>query len=162
MLLSTHHQLREQMRQEVDCLDCLQDILTQEYEHLKSRRVEALESLARDKQQLIIQLEQFSQQTAQLLQQTGATADKAGLEDFLSSMEKSLREVMLDEWEQMHEKLFECQQQNQLNGMIIEGKQRNATQALAILTGRQVPQNELYNQKGASESPLDARALAEA
>jgi flagellar biosynthesis/type III secretory pathway chaperone len=150
------------MRQEAACLDCLQDVLSQEYEQLKSRGVDALESLARDKQQLITQLEQFSQQTAQLLQQTGATADKAGLEYFLLSMEESLRGVVIDEWEQMHEKLFKCQQQNQLNGMIIEGKQRNAHQALAILTGRQTPQNELYNQKGASESSLDARALAEA
>ena len=156
------HQLRELMGQEVACLDGLQDVLTQEYEELKSRRADALESLARDKQQLISQLEQCSLQKIQLLQQAGVSADKAGLEAFLSSVDKSLRGDVTDEWEQIREKLVACQQQNQLNGMIIEGKQRSGYQALAILTGRQLQQNELYNQKGASDSILDARTLAEA
>lgn len=162
MQLPVYNRLRELMGQEFSCLDGLQEILAQEYEYLKTREAEMLESLAKAKQQLIVQLEQYSIEKTQLLEQAGATADKAGLENLLSAMDERLRGEVLDAWEQLREKLLECQQQNQLNGMIIEGKQRNAYQTLALLTGRQIQQNKLYNQKGASETTLDARTLAEA
>lgn len=146
-----HQAFARLLQQETAAVKALLALLAQEHQALGERNASTLATTVHEKEQQLSQLDQLAQQRSQILQQAGVTADKAGFETFLESDASGQLSKF---WSGLEGLLRECQQQNQINGTLLEANKNVVQQALSILTGREVGQDEVYNQLGKTSGSL--------
>lgn len=149
--VAQHQAFARLLQQETAAIKALLVLLAQERQALGERDASVLATTVHEKEQQLGLLDQLAQQRSQLLQQAGLTADKTGFEAFLESDGSG---QLANFWTGLEGLLRECQQQNQINGSLLETNKQVVQQALSILTGREVGQDEVYNQLGKTAGSL--------
>lgn len=119
------------LQQEQTALDRFIDILQQEQSALVVADVDALQSLAADKQHLSEQLNTLSQQRSALLQRAGFTANAEGVKTWLATQPVEVRQA----WEKLLVSAQTAQRLNQTNGKLIQTHLQHNQQALTALMG---------------------------
>ena len=128
---------------ELEQLARLESVLDQEYESLKQRDSDALESNTAEKQQLIAAIEKDGRERLALLQNTGHGTDRGAVLAFVQA-EPKLRRM----WDELRSVLLRCQ-----HGMLIEMGRQQTQQLLSILLGEGERKNtELYDARGSTLS----------
>ncbi|MFW2374726.1 MAG: flagella synthesis protein FlgN [Gammaproteobacteria bacterium] len=124
------------------CSDQLYQCLSDEHDALRDNQYESIMSLAEQKQSLVGVLNELDQQRLQL----SGTTDFA---QFLSRSRPDLSQV----WQTLREKIQRCQQQNEVNGRILNRRNQIARDTLNILTGRSNDDETTYGPSGKANIP---------
>ncbi|MCK9530839.1 MAG: flagellar protein FlgN [Gammaproteobacteria bacterium] len=145
--MNSSRTLRELMAREQDGLVRLHRLLEAEHAAIAARDTATLERLAADKLSLLAELEGFAKERQAMLQKTGLTADRAGFEALLGR-EGDDTPALMSQWDTLRDLLEACQEQNRVNGLVLDASHRATQQALGILLG-QTREAETYDARGA-------------
>jgi len=157
-----HQQLSELMQRELDTVAQLQQLLEQELTLLRQRDATALQQIAAEKGALVEQLEGYGRDRAALLGGAGYSADRAGLQAFISGA-GSVTVPLSTMWEHLRQALKRCQTQNLVNGQVLEGSRRGAEQVLAILRGSAIgARTATYTRQGQTRALPGGHTFARA
>lgn len=143
-----HEQFRNVLRQEAEEVERLLEALNREHEVLLSRDTDAISAVVAEKEEALGRLNALAGQRKALLKQAGYSDDKAGFSAFLESDSSG---TMTELWHSLEEGLRACQQQNQINGMMLESSRQQTEQMLQLLLGHG-HKTELYDQRGSSKT----------
>jgi flagella synthesis protein FlgN len=139
--------LRDLMTREQDGLTRLHQLLEAEHAAIAGRDTTALDQLTAEKLTLLAELEGFAKERQAVLQQAGLSADRAGFETLLAGFPGDDGRDLSARWETIQAQLDTCQEQNRLNGIVLDASYRATQQALAILLG-QTREAETYDARG--------------
>lgn len=151
-------QLQDLLEREIQTAEALHARLCEE-RTLLANDPAAIERAAADKQGLVEQLEQHDAARARLLAHAGYGADPHEMSRFLEQGDRG--GVIQRRWDRLLEILEQCQQQNLLNGAIVEAARHSVRDALTVLHG-QSPRSETYGATGKTDGPALSRPLAKA
>lgn len=157
-----YRRLDELMGRESECVSRLLAVLQREHDALKVRDSSVLDGVVAEKQALMAELEGCGEERFELLRQAGFMADRTGLEAYLDQAEGGLRQRLTAGWEQLQDGLRQCRAQNQTNGMLLESNRHHVKKALAVLTGGQPQDVELYDKHGGISPGNGAHAVLKA
>lgn len=144
-----YKQFQALLQQETEEVNRLLEALNREHQLLFRRETDAIGAVVADKEEALGRLNQLAGERSALLLQAGYSDDKAGFSAFINSDESG---ELADKWQVLEEGLRGCQQQNQLNGMLLESSRQLAQQMLSIIVGQHTQKTELYDQSGASKT----------
>lgn len=144
-----HEQFQGLLQQETEEVSHLLEALNREHEVLLHRETDAIGIVVAEKEKALGHLNQLAAQRVILLQEAGYSDDKDGFSAFINSDESG---QLAEKWLALEEGLRACQQQNQLNGMLLESSRQQTEKLLSIIVGRDGQKTELYDQKGASKA----------
>lgn len=135
----------------------LHQLLQDENQALKEQDPTSILELAEKKQQLLLSLNQLSQQRKDMLLQAGLGENLQVIES-----QTTLPVRIHQSWNALLELIQSCQKQNWLNGTLIERGRQVTHELQKIITGRD-GQNEagIYGQNGQTNQQ-SARSLAQA
>lgn len=136
------------VQRELDELAKLEEILRQEHDTLKQRDSDALIEITQVKQKLIESVESFWNERLVLLQGAGYSTDKEAVLNLVSTDSQ-----LVSQWDELESVLLNCQQQNQVNGLLVDMSRQQTQQLLSILLGEDSLKGaELYDAKGSTSS----------
>ncbi len=135
--------------EELNAARSLHSLLKKEHEALNNLKTSAAEiaSLAAEKEQQLNTLEKASQNRIAQLP---------------PSDPELLTEPLKSSWLQLKTLAQHCQQQNQLNGIIINSTRNYVEQATAILLGKELSTELQYGSSGKTVPQNQARTIAKA
>jgi flagellar biosynthesis/type III secretory pathway chaperone len=151
---AAHQSLIDTLQRENEVVSRLHQLLKSEFDQLSRRDVDRIEETLEAKQTLMTELAQLSVSRCNILTNKGYSADKAGHDAFMEALDGAAGELLRQSWETLQEALAACQQQNQVNGQVLEASRRSAEQALSVLLGGNDIQPSLYNDKGATQPSM--------
>ncbi|MDI9819296.1 MULTISPECIES: flagella synthesis protein FlgN [unclassified Legionella] len=145
------------LKQEVNWIDSLIRLLSEEKNILVARQFEALEPLANQKQTISEQLEQSARQRVELLGlDQYDTQPKLGLQEFLSHCSKDEAEQINSLNKELAEKLIQCRELNAVNGQVIATNVNSHQEVIGIITGQNNTEaTSVYTATGNIESSSD-------
>jgi flagella synthesis protein FlgN len=148
--------LKAALEHEIQCTEALIRALDEEQEALTGREPARLETVLRDKQSQLVELEQASRQRNAVVQQAGYSADRQGVEACVRAcdVQGSLNAL----WERLNELVRQCRERNRVNGGIVELSRHHVQRALAVLRGG-LPDSDLYTSEGRSVGGASHRSL---
>jgi flagellar biosynthesis/type III secretory pathway chaperone len=147
------------LKQEAGCAGELLDVLRGEQEALGNHDPEALEVVVAEKQALIGRLEALQTDRLALMEQGNYSRDSEGMAALVAAAPEKLAGDLTDVWQAFEEKLDLCQDQNQVNGQVLDATMRHTREALSLLLGGGM-ETELYNRDGAKTGPGGTRSYA--
>lgn len=134
---ATEQALANILKQENESLEQVIELLKVEHEAIVQRDTEKMGSLLDKKLPLLSQLDQLDKERQDIFQQrTGYAYSNKSYADFIRQ-HSSVNIQQL--WQSIKEQLSECKELNELNGKMINIRQKNTDQILQILSGK--PQN---------------------
>jgi len=155
----TPDQLKDTLRMAKLCAKRILSLLEQERQALAGRDSVVIEQLVTAKLQAFERWEQLESQRRGLLQKSGLANDNRGMEQFLARADHSGE--LNRAWRELQDLTARCRQENQLNGNIIDIHRRQASEALAILSG-QLGRLTGYAASGNAQRSSENRLLGEA
>lgn len=159
--MSAAQALHDLMRRERDGLERLRAVLGDEHVALTTRDTAQLEKLTAAKQALLEELEQLGRTRQGVLAQAGVTLDRSGFETLLSRFSGSEGRELTEAWQAIQEVLRACQEQNRINGLVLDASHRATQQALGILLGQSNDANT-YDAQGAIRGTRTSRGFVKA
>jgi flagellar biosynthesis/type III secretory pathway chaperone len=161
--MASHNSLKiiaDLLQEEHGLCQQLLQALNAEFDALKQRDADLFNQVLTKKQAATAQLEQNETALFEILQVEGFSQSKDGLETFFSSLDdKSDQFGILHTWNELRKLIVECQNQNQINGRILNISLVNIQQALNLLNGRDANPG-LYNDTGKSDDSDSNQSLA--
>ncbi|MGM0594024.1 MAG: flagella synthesis protein FlgN [Pseudomonadota bacterium] len=148
---SAHQMLTTLLQQEHEALSALVETLEREHALITQRQAAELEALASVKESQLNALNGLARQRSELLLRAGVSDDKAG---FMSLLQDDTSGELAELWQTIERQLHQCQDQNQINGQLLEANKKQAQELLALLLGRESGHNTLYDQQGNTSSSL--------
>ena len=145
MDLNIREQLEHLLKREAECVEALALTLVQEYETLKRHDADNLDKVVGLKEQQLNEMNTLAAERAALLQQAGFSADKSG---FTTALEADTTGTLRSLWQNVEEGLEKCQQQNQLNGKLLDVSKQQTQELLSLLLGKESSGSGLYDQRG--------------
>jgi flagella synthesis protein FlgN len=133
--MSSFQQLFSVLQAEHRAAKQLLTILKQERSALIHPDPEVMTQLTASKQPLVVQLEQLSRQREAVLQGGGFSSGKEGLEAFIANLEDGPASQLNELMEALKRIAFECQENNQINGGIVNVNRQYLHRAMSILRG---------------------------
>lgn len=130
-------------------LNQLLNALISEREALSENNIQSIESIAKEKIILMQQLEDLDKERRNLLEQAGIDLSANSIKDIFNNNSSPRAPLIRNIWEQISKLTRDCEQQNNINGIIIEKNKQHTENALSILQGKQQG-TELYSNKGTS------------
>jgi len=130
-LLSLLINIQQHSQQLFDCLKL-------EKLALDNNQLEKLNEISSQKQALLKQLEQLDKQRA------ASSADK----NFNEFIANSNNQALIHQWQTTRQSIAACQQQNEINGRLLNKRSQINQDILSILTGRSQQADETYNAQG--------------
>ena len=140
-------------------LNALQETLQAEYQALSDNDRQGIEQAARDKSRLTAMLDDLEQERVALLREAGLDLDRSGVMAYLGRHQNSSPDPVARTWQEIEQLSRECEQQNRLNGIIIEHNRKRTETALNILQG-QSGNTELYSSSGNAVSSSSRQSIA--
>lgn len=125
----------------------LSNLLDLEYEALSERHVEQIQAIVQDKTKVLSKLEANSKSRNELFSTLQITADKEGLDTFVSTLDNRSRIEFESHWQPLENLLLEVNEKNQRNESVITRNARNLDRLMSIIRG-QNQKNVLYNNAG--------------
>lgn len=135
--------------------------LNQEAEALKkSQDAELINTIAANKKQLVMQLEQFNSQCAQILAFEKLPNNQEGIEEYFHRAAATglLTAESTNRWKQIQSICAQCRSLNEQNGASIELLARYTKRSLHILKGKPQVSNT-YGPDGSSQSEAFTHTL---
>ena len=152
-------QLHSLLQAERDAVRRLSRCLQQEHQALAELDGPALETVTRSKQQILQDMEQQAGERTRLATTAGYGSDT--MEAFIASRDRQGQLAAC--WHELLEELRACQQQNRINGSVIELGRERLHATLGLLRGQaSAPRATLYQANGRTPTSLDHRALGTA
>lgn len=151
-------QLKSTLKQDIQDLNSLSDLLKQEKELLKTRESKSIEALANKKSQIIKQIETRAKAKAKLFASSGLGIRPGKIESALQAMNDP---ELMSLWIASREKLTLCKEQNLVNGAIITRSKQRVGRLMDIIRGKHKAPN-IYGQKGKEQSFSDNHRIAKA
>lgn len=139
----------------------LMSLLQDERNILSSNDGAALESITSNKEQLAENLQKSTRQCSQRLQQAGFGSDDLSLSKYIDSYEEPFAVQLKEQWLALQSILKQCQDENRINGRLLNSSQRRIKQALSILQGQPV-EEDLYGKAGVAVNPSSGKSLTHA
>jgi flagella synthesis protein FlgN len=133
-------------------------LLDEEFEALKNRQLERLQSILAEKQPLLTLLNQHADSRSQLLASHNLSTDRLGIQTYASQIGHS--DALMHAADQLAELLVQCQSGNVRNGRLIRANQTSSTSLLGILRGGEP--TSLYDSRGSKARIQQHRPLSQA
>ena len=134
--MSSFQQLYSVLQAEHRTAKELLTILKKERAALVVSDADVMTTLTASKQPLIVQLEQLSRQREAIIQAEGFSSGKEGLEAFIANQDVAEAEQLYTLMVKLKAIAFECQEQNKMNGGIVNVNRQYLHKAMSILRGR--------------------------
>ena len=115
----------------------LYQCLVNEHDALSINKIDELLPISEQKQALVTQLDELDKQRLSL-------SDKKDFMSFLKSIDANL----MTYWEATKKSVKKCQQQNDINGLLLHRKNSIAKETLEIFTGRKLTTETTYGADG--------------
>jgi len=115
----------------------LYQCLVKEHDALSINKTDQLIPISEQKQSLLTQLDELDKQRLSL----------SGKKDFVLFL-KSIDARLVSYWEATKKSIKKCQQQNEINGHILNRKNTIAKETLEIFTGRKLTTEATYGPDG--------------
>jgi flagella synthesis protein FlgN len=133
--MSSFQQLYSVLQAEHRTAKQLLAILTQERAALVHSDSEAMTQLTASKQPLVVQLEQLSRHREAVLKEEGFSSGKEGLEAFIANQEGTQASQLNQLMDALKRIALECQDNNQINGGIVNVNRQYLHRSMSILRG---------------------------
>ena len=157
--MQTSAQLTAGIRSERAGIQALVDVLTEERNALSRGETDGLAGLASRKRELLLNIAHLGEQRNRLLERSGCTADRRGMEIWLRAHDRD--GTGRAEWRALMELTQSAHRLNQDNGAFIDARMRANNEALQALMSAGAT-SHTYGPGGRSVSPMASRALASA
>jgi len=132
-------------------LEQLFHVLETEYKALSDSDLTAIQTVAQEKVLLMEQLEDLNKDRRMLLESAGLNLAATGINDLFNSSTITNKPKLKTLWDSISTLSKKCEQQNNINGIIIDNNKRHTENALSVLQGQGNQQTtELYSNKGQS------------
>lgn len=151
-------ELKHLLKQDIVDLEALKALLEQEKTTLTTRNIDKINQLAKDKSLTVSQLEQRAKAKARILAQSGLGIRPGQVESKLLTLNDK---ELMDLWQDSRAKLANCQQQNAVNGSIINQSRQRVNKLMMIIRGQNKSQH-LYGQQGKAQTYNNSQRIGEA
>lgn len=148
--------LAELLTAEVKLVESFIACLTAEQDALKAGDVDALTAINAQKTGLADQLNKLEDERNAFLQQSGLTADRQGVSNWLAQNRQERNAGQA--WAQLMKLAGKARELNNLNGQLIAMRLQATNQALAILT-QQAQRSTLYGPDGQTTLRTGSRII---
>ncbi len=135
--------------------------LQEEFNALSKADAAMIEHVVSRKRELIASLEKESARRAAMLRAAGCGEDATGMQEWLRRSDNSADRQLERLWQEFTALLLRCQQQNQINGRVIDLGRRRVHDALCILRGTE-PDPGIYDLRGSTQAAVASRPLTTA
>jgi len=153
--------LSDLLKQALEAVEQLHRALREEYTALTSNNLPGFEASIQKKIAYTTQLESIEQTIFSLLRNAGFSWDKTGLNSYVDTLgSPAEKRGILRHWEKLREAILQCQNQNQINGRILNIASLNIRQALEVLTGQKSGNTYNANGKASDGGKGDKIAIA--
>lgn len=151
-------QLLQLLDKDINDLEQLDATLDKEAEALRTRDSEQINQLAKLKASLVKQVEDRARAKVKLITASGAPIKAGQVKQGIDALGD---QALSERWQLSLDRLADCQQKNQVNGLVIQrSKQRNETIMDMIRGKHQKP--KLYGQKGSEQRYASSNRIAKA
>jgi flagella synthesis protein FlgN len=138
-------QLEHLLQREAESVQGLAVTLTLEFEALEGNDADSLNDVVSRKEQQLAELNNLANERTALLQHAGFDADRAG---FAAALDADDSGALRPLWEQVEAALLKCQQQNEINGKLLDVSKQQTQELLSLMLGKEVGGTALYDQSG--------------
>jgi flagellar biosynthesis/type III secretory pathway chaperone len=149
-----NHQLQSELFKiltfEIEQTDRLLEILKKE-KHAIIKDPDTLVHITEEKQAAIDSLNQAAETQNKLLESAGVSIDEQGIQTFINACSK--QKTLTEAWGKLKHNLAKCQDQNIVNGAIMEVNRIRIQQTLSILLGGNNSQTYNAGGKNQNDSP---------
>lgn len=152
--------LLQQLTDDIQALNQLIELLEHEFQALRTRSLEQLQSILDQKQPLLAQLGQHARARAQLLQAKQLPLDRAGLSRCIKGIAE--QELCLQKADELEQLLAKCHQNNERNAHFINLNQNAISSMLGIVRGVPAVATGLYDRYGSTGKSGHQRILSQA
>lgn len=143
---------------EIESVTELLRILRDERRALMGHDAQAIEQVTQEKLRHLGDIEDWGRKREGLLRNAGYPNTREGIERYLADRQDA---ELNKQWRALEQLLYECQQQNEVNGSVVSLSRRHVQRALGILRGLPAEQG-LYNANGNAEESPTSKTLATA
>jgi len=152
-------QLAQTITDDIPRCESLVELLNSEREALKDKDIEQLETILKNKDLFLSQLESSARLRAQLVSTMSVNASP---EETVEALIKNTHsDTLRSNWKKLKGLLKTCHEQNEINGKIMSRNKKTYGKLLEILRGQSQAPN-LYTQKGAASARSSGYQLGEA
>jgi flagella synthesis protein FlgN len=153
MDLILRDKLEQILRREIKDVQGLVETLGQEYEALRQRDADNLDKVVVLKEQQLETLNALAGERAELLREAGFAADRSGFGAVLDADSSGTLRTL---WQSVEEALQQCQQQNQLNGKLLDVSKQQTQELLSLLLGNEAGgRTGLYDESGKTSTSFN-------
>ena len=135
--------------------------LQEEFRALSRPDTVTIEEIVARKRELVMRLENESARRAATLRTAGFADGTADMGEWLSQADNTPDRRIFRLWQDFTVMLCKCQQQNQVNGRVIDVNRRRVHDALCILRGTEFDSG-LYDPRGSTQVPSASRPITTA
>ncbi len=139
----------------------LLSLLQDERNVLSKNDSSALENITNSKEELAEAIQISTRQCRQYLQQAGFGDNSQSLSEYIKMCSEPFATKFEPMWHNLQSILKQCQEENRINGKLINSSQRRIKQALSILQGQPVDE-DLYGSGGKSVTSSLGNSLTHA
>ena len=139
----------------------LLQLLKDERESIANSDATTLEGITSEKKHIARILESSTKECSTLLSQAEYEVGDKGMLDFFATCGEPHTSQMTTRWNELQDILKQCQEDNRINGQLLDNSQRRIKQAIGILQGQPTDQ-ELYGRRGKTISQSLTNSLTQA
>jgi len=125
---------------------------------LEQRQHDDLLESSQQKNTLLNTLQSSERQRKSILNDMGLEMSAAGMESLIKRIPKTWQTQLTSAWQQLKERLNECQRLNQVNGRIIHHNKHTLNRILDVLHGQ--TDGAVYQASGEAKNVSNQRSLA--
>lgn len=159
--MQTADYIRQYLEQCLTISGQLIALLERERNALSNQSAKELEVTACEKRQLADLIDKQTIDCTQRLDVEGYGAGPKAISTYIEQADEELRAELSSQWQSIQENLSRCQNENRVNGRVLQSSQQRIKQAIDILHG-QTPDGELYGRAGKTVSDSKAHTLSRA
>ena len=146
---SIERETEQLIRQELACIDQLNQLIEQESQAISRADTDCLHQILQQKQPLIIHLQQLDKQRQEIMTCQGVAPSAENFEQLIDNATNSRLPSM---WLELKAALKQCKRNNEVNGKMIFMKKNNIERLLRVLLGNWQTQGQTYNPAGTANS----------
>ena len=146
-------ELINELKQEIQWIKELNELLSLEKDVLATRKFEQLEELADKKQDLSTKLEDSTKERMKLIGDTNSLTAKNSLQNFLKSCSTSEANQINKLNTELTEQLTICRDLNTVNGQVIAANVYMRQEIVSVLSGNKVRDVSVYTATGDIKNP---------
>lgn len=139
----------------------LMTLLQDERDALSTNDGNALEVITNSKEKLAEKIQINTRKCSQQLLEAGFGEGNISLTKYIETCAEPLATQFKSAWDNLQSILKQCQEENRINGKLINSSQRRIKQALSILQGKPV-EEDLYGKGGKSVNLSSGNSLTHA